>query len=176
MMVRRRRRQPGDDGEGEEADPEGLPLHDRQLEEEQLALEDGEDGGEEETLEGPKGPPTTLTPMTPLFTPEQLKGLHEVQSQAPSPICSSPEAEHLAAWYGEQVSGRGEKGKTAVPAEGGGSGWSTTADEYNDGDTITGTDGGSCTDVADQENHGYLKYMNQEAKVMVKNQSRSENR
>eukprot|EP00439_Symbiodinium_sp_Y106_P072062 s420_g13.t1 len=83
MMVRRRRRQPGDDGEGEEADPEGLPLHDRQLEEEQLALEDGEDVGEEETLEGPKGPPTTLTPMTPLFTPEQLKGLHEVQSQAP---------------------------------------------------------------------------------------------
>ena len=83
MMVRRRRRQPGDDGEGEEADPEGLPLHDRQLEEEQLALEDGEDVGGEETLEGPKRPPTTLTPMTPLFTPEQLKGLHEVQSQAP---------------------------------------------------------------------------------------------
>ena len=75
MMVRRRRRQPGDDGEGEEADPEGLPLHDQQLEEEQLALEDGEDVGEEETLEGPKGPPTTLTPMTPLFTPEQLKGM-----------------------------------------------------------------------------------------------------
>ena len=84
MMVRRRRRQPGDDGEEEEeADPEGLPLQEPQLEEEQLALEDGEGGGEEETLEGPKGPPTTLTPMTPLFTPEQLRGLHEVQSQAP---------------------------------------------------------------------------------------------
>ena len=51
----------------------------------------------------------------------------------------------MAAWYGEQVSGRGEKGQTAVPAEGGGSGWSTPADEYNDGDTITGTGGGSCT-------------------------------
>ena len=82
MVARRRRRQPGDDGEGEDNDQGGLQLQDRPLEDDQLAIEDGVDEGEE-SLEGPKGPPTTLTPMTPLFTPEQLKGLHEVQSQAP---------------------------------------------------------------------------------------------
>ena len=32
------------------------------------------------------------------------------------------------------------------------------------------------SDVGDLENHGYLKHMNLEAKVMVKNKSRSENR
>ena len=82
MMARRRRQAPGEGGEEDPDDQGGLHLQERQLEEEQLALEDGEEEGEEK-LEGPKGPPTTLTPMTPLFTPEQLKGLHEVQSQAP---------------------------------------------------------------------------------------------
>ena len=37
-----------------------------------------------------EGPPTTLTPMTPLFTPEQLRGLHEVQSQAPHLYAQAP--------------------------------------------------------------------------------------
>ena len=83
VMARRRRQVPGEGGEDDPDDQGRLHLQDRQLEEEQLALEDGEDGGEDEALEGPKGPPTTLTPMTPLFTAEQLKGLHEVQSQAP---------------------------------------------------------------------------------------------
>ena len=82
MMARRRRQAPGEGGEEDPDDQGGLHLQERQLEEEQLALEDGEEEGEEK-MEGPKGPPTTLTPMTPLFTPEQLKGLHEVQSQAP---------------------------------------------------------------------------------------------
>ena len=81
-MARRRRQAPGEGGEEDPDDQGGLHLQERQLEEEQLALEDGEEEGEEK-MEGPKGPPTTLTPMTPLFTPEQLKGLHEVQSQAP---------------------------------------------------------------------------------------------
>ena len=76
VMARRRRQVPGEGGEDDPDDQGHLQLQERQLEEEQLALE-------EEILEGPKGPPQTLTPMTPLFTPEQLRELHEVQSQAP---------------------------------------------------------------------------------------------
>ena len=46
----------------------------------QLALEDGDQG----ELQGPVGRPTSLgPPTTPLFSPEQLRDLHEVQSQAP---------------------------------------------------------------------------------------------
>ena len=58
VMARRRRQVPGEGGEDDPDDQGGLHLQDRQLEDDQLALEDGEEEGEE-TLEGPKGPPTT---------------------------------------------------------------------------------------------------------------------
>ena len=82
MVARRRRRAPGDSDEEDQNDQE-----EPQLPDEQLVLEDGEEG---EVLEGPRGPPTTLTPMTPLFTPEQLRGLHEAQSQASHLYAQAP--------------------------------------------------------------------------------------
>lgn len=59
---RRRRQQPGEDAPG-----------------------DKDEVHTEDEVEGPRGPPTTLSPVVPLFTPEQLRGLHEVQEQARSP-------------------------------------------------------------------------------------------
>ena len=81
-MRRRRRQQPGEDDAAELA-AEGELLADGEHEEgegEQLALEDGE----EREFQGPVGRPTSLGPSTtPLFSPEQLRDLREVQSQAP---------------------------------------------------------------------------------------------
>ena len=77
-MRRRRRQQPGEDDA-----VEGEILADGEREEneghEQLALEDGDQG----ELQGPVGRPTSLGPVAPLFSPEQLRDLREVQSQAP---------------------------------------------------------------------------------------------
>ena len=78
-MRRRRRRLPGEgEDDGGESAAEGAGLADGEGEE-QLALEDGE----KEDLQGPVGRPTSLGPVAPLFSPKQLRDLHEVQSQAP---------------------------------------------------------------------------------------------
>ena len=82
MMARRRRQASSSAADGDAAveaaalaDGEG---HDEG--EEQLGLEDGDQA----EFQGPVGRPTSLgPPTTPLFLPEQLRDLHEVQSQAP---------------------------------------------------------------------------------------------
>ena len=160
MVARRRRRQPGDDGEGEDNDQEGLQLQEQPLEEGQLALEDGEEQGEE-TLEGPKGPPTTLTPMTPLFTPEQLKGLHEVQSQAPHLYAQVPRQSIWQPGMGNRSPEEVKKERPAfLPKEEGPVGGppqtsTTTGHHHRHWWAIMYQ---MTKDVDDQENHGYLKY------------------
>ena len=179
VMARRRRQVPGEGGEDDPDDQGHLPLQERQLEEEQLALEAGEEEGEEK-MEGPKGPPTTLTPMTPLFTPEQLKGLHEVQSQAPHLYAQVP---RQSIWQPGMASRSPEEVKRDrpqfLPKEGG------LAGALPQTSTTTGTPSPALVGdhVPEDQRRGrpreprvYLKCMNQEAKVMVKNQSRSENR
>ena len=89
MAMRRRRQQrPEVDGvaellaDGERLDEGG---HDEEGEQ-QLALEDGEQG----EFQGPVRRPTSLGPTTPLFSPEQLRDLREVQSQAPHLYAKMP--------------------------------------------------------------------------------------
>ena len=89
MAMRRRRKQlPGDDESAELLADGGLPAEGGRGEEEeqQLALEDGEQG----EFQGPVGRPTSLGPTTPLFSPEQLRDLREVQSQAPHLYAKMP--------------------------------------------------------------------------------------
>ena len=87
MMARRRRQAAADGGD---AAAEAAALADGEGRDEgegQLALEDGGQG----EFQGPVGRPTSPgPPTTPLFSPEQLRDLHEVQSQAPHLYAKMP--------------------------------------------------------------------------------------
>ena len=105
--------------------------------------------------------------MTPLFTPEQLKGLHEVQSQAPHLYAQVPRQSIWQPGLGNRSPEEVKQERPHVPAERRRSGgecfhrrarrrghhhrhwWAIMYQMTND--------------VDDQENHGYLKYKSPES-------------